>query len=174
MNLPPIILPPTSPNLPDFRMAINVQSAERCGEVWPKSKGRTQAQKQGYRYENRVARELLAHANRGHFTRLEHNPWFSFRDIYGSGNCSPDFLLWIDQATVIIVEVKLTWVEVAAHKLAELYYPVITEALGVNAWPLIICRNLGPKSPKPKHSLREAMASEFRLLHWAELGTIPW
>lgn len=174
MPFPLIALPKSSPNLPDFRIAGTELRAERTRQVWPKAKGKSLAQKDGHRYETKVAKALALHVNQGHFIRLERNPWFNFHDVYGTSNCAPDLLLWVDEKTVIIVEVKLTWVEVAAHKLADLYYPVIRSALEVEAWPLIICRNLQLTSPPAKHTLCEAMASEYRLMHWPEIGALPW
>jgi hypothetical protein len=132
------------------------------------------AGKQGLRYENRVHKQLTWHCKVGHFVKVEHNPWFTFTDTYGPGQCAPDFLLWQEDGTVIIVEVKLTWVEVALHKLTDLYRPVVICATGAKALPLVICRNLVPSSPPGALTLREAFASPYRLLHWPDTGRMLW
>lgn len=159
--------------LPDYRMAIELKTADRTISHWPKPKPKSLAAKTGLRYENTVGKELALHVSRGNFTKLEHNPWFTFYDIYGIGNCSPDFLLWTRQG-IIIVEVKLTWVEVALHKLNDLYLPVVSTALDAPVVPLVICRNLTREAPKATFSLREALSSQTKLLHWPANGHILW
>lgn len=167
------MIPPV--NLPDFRMACSPLRASRAKrEVWGKAKGSNPAAKAGLRYENRVAKQLAQHVTDKHFLRVEHNPWFTFSDQFGTANCSPDFLLFTEDNQVIIVEVKLTWVEVAIHKLNDLYHPVITEALGLACWPLIICRNTTPKAPPAALTLSSALRSPYRLLLWPDNGRIPW
>ena len=162
-------------NLPDFRMAVPpLQAGRVTREVWGKAKGTSPAAKQGLRYENRVAKQLALHIVAKHFLRLEHNPWFTFSDQFGTANCSPDFLLHAEDGKIIIVEVKLTWVEVAAHKLNDLYCPVISAALNTWCYPLVICKSLTPKAPRAELTLSEALASPFKLLLWPDNGRIPW
>lgn len=151
-----------------------LQASRSTREIWAKSKGRTLPQKMGLRYENRVEKELARHVAEGRFRRLEHNPWFTFSDQYGTANCSPDFLLHTENGNIIIVEVKLTWVEVAIHKLNDLYNPVISAALDAPCYPLIICRNITPRAPKAELTLSRAIMSPFRLLIWPDNGRIPW
>jgi hypothetical protein len=165
------------PEASEYRIVdLSALRASRCTAVFTKAKGQTNAAKSGLRYEKRVARELVTHATRGHFHSVEHNPWFTFDDSAGTGNCSPDFIVWpdADEPEVLVIEVKLTWVEVAVHKLLDLYCPVVCAALGVRVQPLIICRNVSPASPPAKHTLREAMASCHALLHWPDNGHILW
>ena len=167
--------PPT--DLPDFRLAADITRASRCARVWPKAKPRGLAAKAGLRYEERVHKELLWHCQRGNAIRVEHNPWFNFHDVFGTSNCSPDFLLWLANDKVIVIEVKLTWVAVAAHKLTDLYAPVIGHALQGEAngiSPLVICRNITREAPTASYSLREALASPFRLLQWPDNGRMQW
>lgn len=165
--------PPT--DLPDFRMACPpLRAARAIREVWGKAKGSNPAAKQGLRYENRVAKQLAQHVAAKHFREVEHNPWFTFSDQFGTSNCSPDFLLHTDDGKIIIVEVKLTWVEVAAHKLNDLYCPVISAALDTWCYPLIICRNTTPKAPPAALTLSSALKSPYRLLLWPDNGRIPW
>jgi hypothetical protein len=157
-------------------MAVGNIRAERTYAKWPKARGNTIAQINGHRYEARVEKQLTAHVKAGRLHSVERNPWFEFHDDFGSANCSPDFLIWPSplEQEVFIVEVKLTWVEIAAHKLIDLYHPVITRALNVRATPLIICRNLTPRAPKAERTLRDAIRSDYRLLHWPDVGNIPW
>jgi hypothetical protein len=167
----------TSTNLSDFRITAGPLRASRAKRLFSKPKPSNLAAKQGLRYENRVGKELQLHVNKGNFIRLEHNPWFTFSDVFGTNNCSPDFLLWTEGVFVeglIIVEVKLTWVEEAAHKLTDLYCPVISAALTVPTTPLVICRNLTRLSPPAQATLRDALASPFRLLQWLDNGHILW
>src|ERR1700691_4202818 len=113
-------------SLPDFRMIVGDVKAERSKRnLWTNQKPKSQAAKNGLRYEARVGKELQHHVVVGRFEKLEHNPWFVFEDIYGAAACCPDFLLHVEGG-IIIVEVKLTWVEVAIHKLNDLYSPVVS------------------------------------------------
>jgi len=157
----------------DFRMAVGLRWAARTTPTFAKARGTTLAQKDGLRYEKKVGKELAKHVGAGHFIRLEHNPWFQFEDTYGASQCSPDFLLF-GETELTIVEVKLTWVEAAIHKINDLYNPVISTALGRVAMPLLICRNLTKSSPPAVHRLSEALVSPYRLLHWPEIGGITW
>jgi hypothetical protein len=151
-----------------------LQAGRATREIWAKGKGSNPAAKLGLRYENRVEKQLAWHVTQKRFKRLEHNPWFTFSDQFGTANCSPDFLLHTEDGNIIIVEVKLTWVEVAIHKLMDLYQPVISEALQAPCYPLIICRNLTPKAPAPALTLSGAIMSPFRLLLWPDNGRMPW
>ena len=158
----------------DFRMVSEVGlTAKRAAAPLFKNKGNSLATKNGLRYENRVHRQLQHHVGLRHFHRVEHNPWFLFSDVYGASSCCPDFLLWLDDH-VIITEVKLTWVGEAAQKLIELYRPVVKEALGVDVSPLIIVKNLTPFSPPASPSLREALMSPHKLLHYFDAGRMLW
>ena len=159
--------------LPDFRMAVGITGAHRATRKFPKPKPSNIAAKVGLRYEARVGRELNIHIKPNRFERLEHNPWFTFYDTYGMSNCCPDFLLWFDNR-VIIVEVKLTWVEVALVKLLELYCPVVSVAFDCPVLPLVICRNVTSKSPKAKLTLSDALTSPEKLLQWPQTGHIQW
>jgi hypothetical protein len=155
-------------------MVVGDVKAERSKrDLWTNQKPKSQAAKNGLRYEARVGKELQHHVVAGHFQRIEHNPWFVFEDIYGAASCSPDFLLYTDTG-IIIVEVKLTWKEVAIHKLNDLYGPVVAAALGHSTMPLIICRNITKETPPAKFTLSEALASPYRLLQWPDNGRIVW
>lgn len=159
--------------LPDFRMAIGLTAAHRARREFPIAKPSNVAARIGLRYERRVGRELALHIKPDRFVKLEHNPWFTFYDTYGVANCCPDFLLWMDTG-IIIIEVKLTWVEVALAKLHELYCPVISCALNAPVLPLVICRNITAKSPSAAFSLSTALTSPGKLLQWPQTGHILW
>lgn len=161
-------------SLIDFRMAIDLRWAARTTPPFTKSSPSNAAARNGLRYEQKVGRELARHTEAGRFVDIEHNPWFQFADLYGSAQCSPDFLLYTEKKTIIIVEVKLTWVEVAIHKLNDLYNPVISTALARQASSLLICRNLTSKAPPASATLSAALASPYRLLHWPEIGQMRW
>jgi hypothetical protein len=160
--------------LTDFRM-VNESNlvAKRAAVPMFVNKGNSLATKNGLRYENRVWKQLKYHVELKHVSKVEHNPWFIFSDVYGSSSCCPDFLIWLGDH-VIITEVKLTWVETAAPKLTELYRPVIKEALQVDVSPLIIVKNLTPFSPPASMSLREALRSPYKLLHYFDTGRMLW
>lgn len=158
----------------DFRLVVGMRSAERTLRPQGLPKPRANAPIQGLRYENRVGVQLGRLVGEGYFARLEHNPWFRFHDTYGISLCSPDFLLHTNSGAIIIVEVKLTWVPVARHKLADLYCPVVGVATEEMVTPLIIVRNLTRDAPIPKFTLQDALNSDERLLHWPDTGKILW
>ena len=157
----------------DFRMTVNVEWAARSAPAYPKPKPTNLAARAGLQYENRVDRELKRHLTLGNFTHVEHNPWFQFSDLYGVAACSPDFIL-LSERELTIVEVKLTWVDVAIRKLNDLYNPVISMALQRPVFPLLICRNLTRESPPAEATLSRALKSNYRLLHWPDTGHIQW
>jgi hypothetical protein len=159
--------------LPDFRIALGLKSSGRATRQFPKPRPSNPAAKLGLRYEANVGKQLQRHVTNEHFDRLEHNPWFSFYDTFGYANCCPDFILWYNNRA-IVVEVKLTWVEVAIAKLEDLYLPVVALALCVPVAPLVICRNVTRNSPRSYTSLTEALTSSERLLHWPQTGPIAW
>jgi hypothetical protein len=159
--------------LTDFRMAMNLKSATRASRNLSAPTPTRLSARDGLRYERKVDKELWRHKAAGHFLLVEHNPWFTFEDEWGIANCCPDFILHSEEE-LTVVEVKRTWVEVAIHKLNDLYNPVISTALGRPVKPLIICRNSAPGAPPAEFTLSGALASPFRLLQWPENGHMPW
>ena len=137
----------------------------------PKPSGN--AAKLGLRYEANVGKQLARFVTTDKFIGLEHNPWFLFTDKFGQANCSPDFLLFMSDRAVI-VEVKLTWVPIAMQKLLELYCPVVSRALQCPVMPLVICKNLAPNAPQPQQNLVAALTTPHKLLHWPQIGLMPW
>lgn len=160
-------------SISDFRPAIELCSAARATRQFPVPKPSNFAARIGLRYERRIGKELALHIASEHIDRVEHNPWFTFTDKYGSGNCCPDFIFWL-QNVIVIVEVKLTWTEVAMRKLMELYCPVVATAFQCGVVPLVICRNLTLDAPAAKFSITDALSAELHLLHWPSIGHIQW
>lgn len=158
----------------DFRKVSNLLRASRVEQGPFKIKASNASAKRGLQYEQRVFTALKAFVSEDKFFKIEHNPWFSFTDANGHNYCAPDILLHYKHSTVVIVEVKLTWVKEAKPKLDQLYVPVIATALGRKVEALVVCRNLTPEAPKPAFSFREALYSEEKLLHWPATGTILW
>ena len=155
----------------DCRIITNLKKASLIPPVFGKAKGSNQASKLGLRYENRVYRQLTKLEDR--FNKITHNPWFEFEDINGPGVCSPDIVMMMGNLG-IIVEVKLSWVEIALRKLNDLYVPVVSAALNARFTPLVVCRNLLPSSPPAAYTVRDALALPCPLLHWADIGSIRW
>lgn len=170
----PTYLAPSFALASDYRMIVpeGLSAARTSPAHTPKAS--SDAAKQGLRYEKRVRVQLAKHVALGHFVRLEHNPWFSYADRFGSGYCSPDFLLWRSAREVIIVEVKLTWVVAALGKIMELYKPVVEVALGVTAEPLVIVRNLTLTAPPIAHTLRGVLENPITTLQYFDNGPMIW
>ncbi len=161
----------------DYRVVVDLLWAKRLdASPWGKARGSNAAAKLGLTYERRVGKELLYHGAKGRFTALEHNPWFQFADFFGRNACAPDFVAMLPDGTARVIEVKLTWVAVAMPKLMDLYIPVVEKALGVRAYPLVICRALAPGAPPPAPGLHESLnpLSASHLLVYPANGHIPW
>lgn len=160
----------------DFRLVVpgSLTARRSLRELHPPRPTST-AGVAGLRFERRVNRQLLKHVDGKRFAKLEHNPWFTYSDQFGSGACCPDFILWSPEETfVVVTEVKLTWVSSAALKLQDLYMPVVSTALGVPTMPLTIVRNLTAEAPEAWHTLSEALMSDSKLLQWFDNGTMIW
>jgi hypothetical protein len=132
------------------------------------------AAKLGLRYERKVNSELKLHVKANHILDLEHNPWFAFRDNFGPGICSPDFIFRTAFGHLIVAEVKYTWTPEAALKFESLYFPVLATLMQEQPRPLYICRNLAFGAPKPEFALSAALNSSSGLLHWPQIGHILW
>ena len=131
-------------------------------------KGHTAAQKEGLRYERKVGKALeqaLGPAN------VVHNPWFTFEDAAGQAYCCPDFIVTIGWA-ILVVEVKLSYVDEAILKLRKLYCPVVSFAFGELVQPLVVCRYLTPMAPRAEDNVEEAISLPIPLLHWSGLGPL--
>jgi hypothetical protein len=145
----------------------NLTWAARATSPWPKPRGRRGTKALGLRYERSVAKALG--------TKVEHNPWFQFRDGTHQGYCSPDLLLEdFPKNMALVLEVKLTNWRSAWDQLELLYLPVLTLALGVRTViPVVVVKHLSP-GVVVAHTLREAIQrrAEHPVLHW--LGHSPF
>lgn len=157
----------------DYRIAIGLTDAERTAPLFGKSRPRRIAPKLGLAYENRIGKELKKHHEKERFLEFEHNPWFRFYDTFGTGHCSPDYLIHFPQG-VVVVEVKLTWVEIAQDKLNDLYMPVVSLALDRPVRSLVIVKNLTPQAPPSSPSIMSALRKKTNLVHWPMIGPLLW
>lgn len=159
----------------DFRLVAGLVRATRAPRpTFTNIKPTSKAARLGLNYEKKVGTELERHILKDRLSKIEYNPWFTFNDAFGHAHCSPDLILYHSDGTIIIVEIKLTWVDVAMHKLNDLYSPVVNSTLGISTEPLIICRNITSFAPEAKFTVRDALKSPYRLLHWPENGRIMW
>lgn len=164
---------------PDRIIRGALASAARCdppfAKVRPSRLSPTQAA--GVRYENKVHRALAA-LGKSLPASVERNPWFKFFDENGPGCCSPDAILWLDPALVLVIEVKTTWVPTASAKLRTLYIPVVNAALKPAILrSLIICKNLTPDSPKPIENICEGTQLSIHnppTYQWLGQGPLRW
>ena len=151
-----------------MRTAGELRSVKRCAaQLVPK--GRTPAQREGLRYERKVRDALrlaLGDAN------VVHNPWFIFEDAEGSAYCCPDFIITLPYG-IVVIEVKLSYVDEAIIKLRRLYCPVVAKAFGEAVTPLVICRHLTPLAPPAASALGPALSLGVPLMHWLGLGPLP-
>jgi hypothetical protein len=127
----------------------------------------------GLTYERRLRSEFERHATFGNLKLLHYNPRLDFRDKNGDGVCFPDFFFDIGSA-IVIVEIKLTWVNSALPKLRALYIPLVERLLCRAAVPLVVCKRMTPFSPSPSFSVVEALASDSKVLCWPQSGNILW
>lgn len=120
----------------------------------------------GLRYERSVGKALGAGWVAG--------PWFEYADNHGRGFCQPDFLFHTVQGALIL-ECKLTDTPVAESQLKDLYYPVVSEALGCAVRGIIVVKHLTPATERRRvvGSLAEALRSPgIPILHWLGRGPI--
>ena len=115
----------------------------------------------GLRYERSLAKALPDAA---------HGQWFEFEDATGHHFCQPD-LLHRTSRGVLILEVKLSWTPEARQQLDFLYIPVVSKALSVPVFGLVVCKNLRPRCSEKifsSFSLASAAAVEGGavVLHW--------
>ena len=133
------------------------------------TKRMTPSQAAGIRFERKVGTrlEILAKSLGG---MLEKNPWFQYNDENGPHACSPDFIFLFD-GTVIVIEVKVTWIPIAISKLKNLYLPVVNRILHPEKLGgIVLCKNLTPETPAPTltQNLSSAIKMPFIIptLHW--------
>lgn len=105
----------------------------------PLPRGRTPAQKAGYRYERRVGKVLAAQAASLGWALWDH-VWIGNDEIVRQ----PDFVLISPSGAALVAEAKLTWVDTRAQ-LEE--YCTLLARMELAPVPFSICRNLTPESP---------------------------
>lgn len=113
----------------------------------------------GIRYEKAVAAAIPGSVR---------GQWFEYTDAAGHGYCQPDIIV-VGKTSVLVVECKLTDVELARRQLAELYVPVLRHVYGGRpVYGLVVVRHLTPTfRGKPiAMSLIEALQSGDDLVHW--------
>lgn len=153
----------------------------RCAPVFsrPRPSRLTPQQAAGLAYEKKVGNALSLLCKRlGPDAKLEKNPWFSFQDANGTGACSPDNLLIVERAgLVLVVEVKLSFLPTALTKLARLYVPIVNATLKpLIIRSVVICKNVIPGTPMPISGLgsTEMTASSAAVYQWLGQGPILW
>lgn len=91
----------------------------------------------GLVYENLVAAAI---------PQAQHGLWFAFWDSRGPGYCSPDLVLDLPEATIVI-ECKLSWVPEAHSQILQLYLPVLEHARGKPCLGLVVVKHLSQGAP---------------------------
>ena len=155
--------------------ALEIISAQL---VDPRKHGRASspAAAQGLRFERAVAKSLLALSLEEHFT-VEHNPFIQYWTVHAlHAYCEPDFVLTLQDGTVVVVECKLTWVPDALEKLQRLYLPVVAKIYPAKGpiRPLVIVKTTHRAAPPAAYSVREALRSPEPLVQWLGHGLLPW
>ena len=135
----------------------------------PKSRPKG-AKAAGLRYEKALAAAI---------PRAEHGQWFEFWDMNGPGHCQTDLLL-VGNKRVLVIECKLTEVQVGRSQLTDLYFPIVRRV-----WPdkeplgIVAARHLSKENQLDvvETSLKAAIlrAEQDKViptLHWIENGPI--
>lgn len=117
----------------------------------------------GLRYERAVAAALPI---------ARHGQWWEYEDLNGHGWCQTDLILTHDHSLVIL-EVKYSWVEQGHLQIEELYSPVVEMAMGKRPLGVQVCKNLkyGVRNIHSELSSAVASGSSRPVLHY--LGTGP-
>lgn len=82
----------------------------------------TPAQKKGISFEHLIEHELIKHQ-----LNFSYNTWFEFEDMNGFGYCQPDFLIYLPDSSIIILEAKYTYTPAGDEELKQLYSPIVQE-----------------------------------------------
>lgn len=78
--------------------------------------------------------------------QAQHGLWFEFWDSHGPGYCSPDLVLDLPEATVVL-ECKLSWVSEAHSQILQLYRPILELARGKPCVGLVVVKYLSQGAP---------------------------
>lgn len=108
----------------------------------------TAAQKRGLAYERKLGDKLGAEVDKLALPpdSLLAHPWIEFEDANGPGRAQPDFLIWKNETTLIVIEAKLTQCETAWIQLWGKYVPLLAYIYkgiaDLTLIPIMACRNL--------------------------------
>ena len=150
------------------RVVKGLKWAELSSDPWERQVLRGLPAK-GKAYERKVLRALVEKYP------LIPNPWFEFQDENGGGMASPDGVIALQDAT-IVVEVKLSWTFEAHQQLSQLYFPLLEKFTQNPTKGIVICKNLRPQVPKGLlvDSFYSGIFSPFpiTIVQWLERGPI--
>lgn len=129
-----------------FRPIKGLPTDVRFGGTVPQNEGRTYAQKEGLRYEQKV-HDVLSAIYGDDYTP---HPSILYRDRRGLRRAIPDGTLRIG-AMLVVVEVKLSHTERAWWQLIRLYVPLLSRLYppGTRIAPVEICRSYDPAISLP-------------------------
>lgn len=126
---------------------------------------RSAAQQAGISFEKAAVKKLTAI-----YGRVDPGPWLYYRAPKRSGICQPDALLWLSDAHLCIVEIKLSWMRPARQKLMQFYGPIV-QAIYPDASLsfLQVYKNAKPASHKKPLSIYKLDAipiSKYKECQW--------
>lgn len=130
-----------------FRLIKGLPTEVRFGGTVPHNEGRTYAQKEGLRYEQKV-HDVLGAIYGSDYTP---SPSILYRDRRGLHRAIPDGTLRIGANLLVVIEVKLTHTERAWWQLIRLYVPLLSRLVppGTRIAPVEICRSYDPSVVLP-------------------------
>lgn len=115
----------------------------------PPGRGSSAAARAGLAYQRRVTKALEPLG-----PSLMANPWISFLDAHGPGMAQPDLLLvGAGLVAPTLIEIKLTYTELAVAQLDLLYVPLVAHLFGVSQSQIrriILCKHLTAAAFAPK------------------------
>lgn len=149
-----------------FRPLEGLKFAVESKCPWGRARPRG-AKAAGLRYEKAFARAM---------PQAKHNPWFAFIDRNGAGNCSPDFVLELDDCLVVF-ECKLSDKSYAKDQLRLLYVPIVERVYGKSVRAIVVTKILRPWSDTSRVVGTMAEAIEMAkhtipTLHWLGRGKL--
>ena len=104
-----------------FRHIVGLHYAAMCLRPAHLPKSRPKGAKAaGLRYEKALAAAI---------PRAEHGQWFEFQDMNGPGHCQMDLIIE-GQKRIVVIECKLTEVQIGRNQLTDLYFPIARKV-----WP---------------------------------------
>ncbi len=96
--------------------------------------------------------------------------WFEFEDRLGRAWCQVDGLI-LGRQSALVLEAKLTWLLEAHLKMEGLYLPVVSRALQLPTFGIVVAKRLLPECRQISHSsldsaLRDARLGRRAVWHW--------